>query len=120
MKLATVHVFAALVALARAAAPEARSFDYTTHLGNLSPYFKPPVPHGVKETLPEDCTVDQVMLVRLQLTCMPYSSPRLSAPTLQRASAGAHGWLYASPEAWKLIGRHLADAPARRAVSSRV
>ena len=65
MKLATVHVFAALVALARAAAPEARSFDYTTHLGNLSPYFKPPVPHGVKETLPEACTVDQVMLVRL-------------------------------------------------------
>ena len=52
------------LALARAAAPEARSFDYTTHLGNLSPYFKPPVPHGVKETLPEDCKVEQVMLVR--------------------------------------------------------
>ena len=71
MKLAIVHVFAALVALARAAAPEARSFDYTTHLGNLSPYFKPPVPSGIKETLPEDCTVDQVMLVRLQLI-IPY------------------------------------------------
>lgn len=32
-------------------------------LGNLSPYHKAPVPHGVKEHLPNDCTVDQVMLV---------------------------------------------------------
>ncbi|KAI0711979.1 hypothetical protein C8T65DRAFT_739431, partial [Cerioporus squamosus] len=61
MKLAIVHVAAALVALARAA-PEPRSFDYATHLGNLSPYFKAPVPSGIKETLPDDCTVDQVML----------------------------------------------------------
>ena len=80
MKLATVHVVAALVALvalARAAAPEARSFDYTTHLGNLSPYFKPPVPSGIKETLPEDCTVDQVMLVRLSFT-IPYPNASCS------------------------------------------
>lgn len=33
-------------------------------LGNLSPYHKGPVPHGVSETLPNDCVVDQVMLVR--------------------------------------------------------
>ena len=34
------------------------------NLGNLAPYHKAPVPEGVNETLPEDCTVDQVMLVR--------------------------------------------------------
>ncbi|KAK0446262.1 histidine phosphatase superfamily [Armillaria borealis] len=32
-------------------------------LGNLSPYHKAPVPRGVSETLPEDCTVVQVMLM---------------------------------------------------------
>ncbi|KAH8099980.1 phosphoglycerate mutase-like protein, partial [Cristinia sonorae] len=31
------------------------------HLGNLSPYFKPPIVGGIKEDLPEDCQVDQVM-----------------------------------------------------------
>ncbi len=40
------------------------SFDVSTHLGNLSPYAKAPAAPGLQETLPEDCTVDQVMLVR--------------------------------------------------------
>jgi hypothetical protein len=39
-------------------------FATLNHLGNLSPYFKAPVPHGVSETLPGDCAVEQVMLVR--------------------------------------------------------
>ena len=43
--------------------------DVTTHLGNLSPYKKAPVPFGVSETLPNDCTVDQVMLVRALPVC---------------------------------------------------
>lgn len=33
-----------------------------THLGNLSPYKKAPVPHGITEELPAGCVVDQVML----------------------------------------------------------
>ncbi|CAE6525056.1 unnamed protein product [Rhizoctonia solani] len=33
------------------------------HLGNLSPYKKAPVPTGVQETLPSDCTVDQVFYI---------------------------------------------------------
>ncbi len=45
------------------------AFDLTSHLGNLSPYPKipqavVPVPHGFKEDLPDDCVVEQVMLVR--------------------------------------------------------
>ncbi|RDX57456.1 phosphoglycerate mutase-like protein [Lentinus brumalis] len=73
MKLAIVHVLAALVALARTA-PESHSFDYATHLGNLSPYFKAPVPSGVKETLPDDCTVDQVMLMHRHGARYPLAS----------------------------------------------
>lgn len=65
MKLAIVSLFAALVAHARANASLDRrgGFDYQAHLGNLSPYRKAPVPSGIREALPEDCTVDQVMLV---------------------------------------------------------
>ncbi|KAF9041054.1 phosphoglycerate mutase-like protein [Hymenopellis radicata] len=37
--------------------------DKYNWLGNLSPYHKAPVPRGVSETLPSDCTVDQVMLM---------------------------------------------------------
>jgi hypothetical protein len=33
-------------------------------LGNYSPYHKAPVPVGVSETLPSDCTVNQVIHVR--------------------------------------------------------
>jgi acid phosphatase len=42
-----------------------RAFDWSTHLGNLSPYFNAPVPPGMDTELPADCTVDQVMLVRV-------------------------------------------------------
>ena len=63
MKLAIVNVFFALAALAHASPERRGSFDYATHLGNLSPYQKAPVPSGISETLPADCTVDQVMLV---------------------------------------------------------
>ena len=63
-----VTVLGALVANAHAhASPERRTwttFDYKAHLGNLSPYQKGPVPSGIRETLPEDCKVEQVMLVR--------------------------------------------------------
>ena len=62
-----VTVLGALAANAHAhASPERRTwttFDYKAHLGNLSPYQKGPVPSGIRETLPEDCKVDQVMLV---------------------------------------------------------
>ncbi|KDQ18149.1 hypothetical protein BOTBODRAFT_29486 [Botryobasidium botryosum FD-172 SS1] len=33
------------------------------HLGNLSPWRKAPVPEGISEDLPENCVVDQVMLM---------------------------------------------------------
>ena len=60
-------ISAALVALVSAgvtrASPERRSFDYAAHLGNLSPYQKAPVPSGIREALPDDCRVEQVMLV---------------------------------------------------------
>lgn len=42
-------------------------FDVSQHLGNLSPYFSAPTPYGVKSELPGDCTVDQVVLVRVIL-----------------------------------------------------
>ena len=42
---------------------ERRDFNLEDHLGNLSPYHKAPVPHGIKEDLPVDCKVEQVMLV---------------------------------------------------------
>ncbi|KIY42852.1 phosphoglycerate mutase-like protein [Fistulina hepatica ATCC 64428] len=32
-------------------------------LGNLSPFHKAPMPSGVNETLPDDCTVDQLILM---------------------------------------------------------
>ena len=72
MKVTLLDLSAALVAFASvsttAARPPGRHFNYAAHLGNLSPYLKAPVPHGIRETLPEDCTVDQVMLVRLTVS----------------------------------------------------
>ena len=72
MKVTLLDLSAALVALASASTSAARPwghhFDYAAHLGNLAPYSKAPVPHGIQETLPEDCTVDQVMLVRLTVS----------------------------------------------------
>ena len=61
-----------ILAVVGAAAGQPRSNDAQVsekwnRLGNLSPYHKAPVPTGVKEVLPDDCKVDQVMLVRLQL-----------------------------------------------------
>lgn len=56
-----------LATLARAAPgqwPAASPFDVAAHLGNLSPYKKAAVPHGVEAELPDDCEVEQVMLVR--------------------------------------------------------
>ena len=63
MKLSLWHVTAALVALASAAPEKRGAFDYAAHLGNLSPYQSAPVPSGMEAALPDDCTVDQVMLV---------------------------------------------------------
>ena len=63
MKLSLWHVTAALVALASAAPGKRGAFDYAAHLGNLSPYQSAPVPSGMEAALPDDCTVDQVMLV---------------------------------------------------------
>ena len=68
MKASSFWKFSAgLVALVSAgvtrASPERRSFDYAAHLGNLSPYQKAPVPSGIREALPDDCRVEQVMLV---------------------------------------------------------
>ena len=69
---ATAHVsalFAVLpfVSIVSAAAAEKRPFDVSQHLGNLSPYFTAPAAHGVVADLPGDCSVDQVMLVRVSL-----------------------------------------------------
>ena len=74
MKLAFTNFLAAAIALALAtlgeravASPsEAQrrgAFDVASHLGNLSPYLKAPVPFGIETALPNDCQVEQVMLV---------------------------------------------------------
>ena len=68
MKLSLWHVTAALVALASAVPEKRGAFDYAAHLGNLSPYQSAPVPSGMEAALPDDCTVDQVMLVSSPLT----------------------------------------------------
>ena len=54
-----------LAAAANAASVARRAFDVSEHLGNLAPYFAAPVPAGMAAALPGDCTVEQVMLVRL-------------------------------------------------------
>ena len=51
---------------------ERRDFNFEDHLGNLSPYHKAPIPHGIKEDLPADCKVEQVMLVRSLLVLIDY------------------------------------------------
>ncbi|KAH9856567.1 phosphoglycerate mutase-like protein [Lenzites betulinus] len=50
------------------------SFDVAAHLGNLSPYKKGPVPHGVEEALPEGCEVEQVMLMHRHGSRFPLAS----------------------------------------------
>ncbi|PIL35733.1 hypothetical protein GSI_02463 [Ganoderma sinense ZZ0214-1] len=78
MKVTLLDLSAALVALASAstsvARPRGHHFDYAAHLGNLSPYLKAPVPNGIQETLPEDCTVDQVMLMHRHGSRYPLAS----------------------------------------------
>lgn len=51
--------------LSALSAVRASSFDPYTHLGNLSPYSDAPNLSGLSVDLPESCSVDQVMLVRL-------------------------------------------------------
>ncbi|KAI0768162.1 phosphoglycerate mutase-like protein [Trametes elegans] len=79
MKLAfSTWLVAALALAAEAkASPEVEkraAFDVATRLGNLSPYRKGPVPHGVKETLPGDCKVEQVMLMHRHGSRYPLAS----------------------------------------------
>jgi hypothetical protein len=50
-------------ALTTQSAAESKDPIKWTHLGNLSPYHAAPVVQGVKADLPEDCTVNQLMLV---------------------------------------------------------
>ncbi|KAI0073451.1 phosphoglycerate mutase-like protein [Panus rudis PR-1116 ss-1] len=49
-------------------------FDVANRLGNLSPYFKAPVPKGIKTDLPSDCSVDQVVLMHRHGSRYPLSS----------------------------------------------
>ncbi|KAJ7106225.1 phosphoglycerate mutase-like protein [Mycena epipterygia] len=67
------------------------SFATLNHLGNLSPYFKAPVPHGVSESLPADCTVEQVMLMGRHGSRFPLSSelPYITNLTVKLAGASA-------------------------------
>ncbi|KAJ6532022.1 phosphoglycerate mutase-like protein [Mycena capillaripes] len=67
------------------------SFAALNHLGNLSPYFKAPVLHGVNETLPGDCTVEQVMLMGRHGSRFPLSSelPYVTNLTVKLAGAAA-------------------------------
>ncbi|KAJ7170878.1 phosphoglycerate mutase-like protein [Mycena crocata] len=61
------------------------------HLGNLSPYWKAPVPHGVAETLPGDCSVEQVMLMGRHGSRFPLSSelPYITNLTSKLSGAAA-------------------------------
>ncbi|TBU32593.1 phosphoglycerate mutase-like protein, partial [Dichomitus squalens] len=70
---------ATLVALvsassSRASPPERGAFDYAAHLGNLSPYQKAPVPGGIREALPDDCEVEQIMLMHRHGSRYPLAS----------------------------------------------
>ena len=48
------------------------------HLGNISPYHNAPAVPGVSADLPEDCTVDQVILVSFRPDNKPVSGLTLS------------------------------------------
>ncbi|KAJ6520933.1 phosphoglycerate mutase-like protein [Mycena vulgaris] len=62
-----------------------------SHLGNLAPYAKAPVPHGVSEALPTDCAVQQVMLMGRHGSRFPLSSelPYITNLTVKLAGAAA-------------------------------
>ncbi|KAJ7679018.1 phosphoglycerate mutase-like protein [Mycena polygramma] len=66
-------------------------FATLNHLGNLSPYFKAPVAHGVSETLPADCAVEQVMLMQRHGSRWPLSNelPYITNLTVKLAGAAA-------------------------------
>ncbi|KAI0784218.1 phosphoglycerate mutase-like protein [Abortiporus biennis] len=53
---------------------EKEGFNLVGHLGNLSPYQKAPVPNGIKEELPGDCKVEQVMLMHRHGSRFPLAS----------------------------------------------
>lgn len=55
--------FCSLLTISVASVAAKDAVSIYSRLGNLSPYAKGPVPEGVKETLPADCKVDQVMFV---------------------------------------------------------
>ncbi|OJT15560.1 Thiamine-repressible acid phosphatase pho4 [Trametes pubescens] len=73
MKFALALSLSLATALARAA-PEQSTFDVAAHLGNLSPYKKAAVPHGVEAELPDDCAVEQVMLMHRHGSRFPLAS----------------------------------------------
>ncbi|KAI0661591.1 phosphoglycerate mutase-like protein [Cubamyces menziesii] len=83
MKLAFTNFLAAAIALAtlgeRAVASPSEAqrrgaFDVASHLGNLSPYLKAPVPFGIETALPDDCQVEQVMLMHRHGSRYPLAS----------------------------------------------
>ncbi|KAI0649365.1 phosphoglycerate mutase-like protein [Trametes meyenii] len=99
MKLAFTNFLVAAVALTSAAraTPDVQGralADVATRLGNLAPYQKGPVPHGIKETLPEDCEVEQVMLMHRHGSRYPLSSELVFITNLvsklANASAAIH------------------------------
>ncbi|KAF7327933.1 Phosphoglycerate mutase-like protein [Mycena kentingensis (nom. inval.)] len=55
-------------------AVSAHSFNVLEHLGNLSPYWTPPVAQGVRATLPSDASVAQVMLMGRHGSRFPLSN----------------------------------------------
>ncbi|KAL0948620.1 hypothetical protein HGRIS_010429 [Hohenbuehelia grisea] len=63
-----------VVAASASAAAVSDSADVFNRLGNLSPYHKGPVPVGVRERLPADCTVEQVMLMGRHGSRFPLAS----------------------------------------------
>ncbi|KAF7312478.1 Phosphoglycerate mutase-like protein [Mycena indigotica] len=65
------------------------SFDLLQHLGNLSPYFTPPTPHGVNAALPDDATVKQVMLMARHGSRWPLTGELAYIQNLTTKLAGA-------------------------------
>ena len=60
----SILLIAASATLAAEQATQAKKWVLEEHLGNLSPWHKGPVPEGIREDLPADCVVDQIMMVR--------------------------------------------------------
>lgn len=111
MKFALALSLTLATTLARAAPEQwtaSATFDVAAHLGNLSPYKKAAVPHGVEAELPDDCEVEQVMLVRPRPPCScPWASFREAEDGRRRTEDGE-------------LTRRRADAQARLALPARV